>query len=183
MRRTLLCLGLSFVGANSVAIQASAQGRPLALEDYYRVKTVGDLQISPDAEWVAYTVSVRIEKTNETETESWIVRADGSGEPTRVQHTGADVADPEWAEDGRLRFTHQEASWLVDPARPRTVVGCVSRIRFQHAHCHESVLHSLRKPCQAAPMLKRHPHSVFCHELPWEVGANHFATRQHLHDH
>ncbi len=117
MRRTLLCLGLSLVGTVSVAVQVFAQGRPLALEDYYRVKSVGDLQISPDAEWVAYTVSVRIEETNETETESWIVRADGSGEPVRVQHTGADVADPEWAEDGRLRFTHQEARWLVDPAR------------------------------------------------------------------
>ncbi len=118
MRRTLLCLGLSLVGTVSVAAQVFAQGRPLALEDYYRVKSVGDLQISPDAEWVAYTVSVRIEATNGTETTSWIVRADASGEPVRVQHTGTDVADPEWAEDGRLRFTHRGARWLVDPARP-----------------------------------------------------------------
>ena len=45
-----------------------ATGRALAIEDYYRVQTVGNPTISPDAKWVTYTVSSRVEEDNGTET-------------------------------------------------------------------------------------------------------------------
>ena len=115
MRRIILSLGVVLL----TSVPASAQtGRQLTLEDYYSVKSVGSPLISPEGDWVAYTVSLRIEETNGTATESWIARADGSAEPVRVQRNGQDVSDPRWAEDGRLRVSHQEAEWLVDPSRP-----------------------------------------------------------------
>ena len=41
------------------AAPLAAQGRALAIEDWYRVKNVGAPQVSPDGRWVAYTVSSR----------------------------------------------------------------------------------------------------------------------------
>ncbi len=55
-----------------------ATGRPLAIEDYYRVQTVGNPTISPDAKWVTFTVSSRVEEDNSSETSAWVVPADGS---------------------------------------------------------------------------------------------------------
>ena len=43
-----------------------ATGRALVIEDYYRVQTVGNPTISPDAKWVTYTVSSRVEEDNST---------------------------------------------------------------------------------------------------------------------
>jgi dipeptidyl aminopeptidase/acylaminoacyl peptidase len=104
----LLCSGL-----------ASAQTkRPLQLEDYYRMKSVGSPSISPDGAWVTYTVSQPVEENNGTLGESWIVRADGAGQPARVQRNGENVSNPGWTADGRLRFTHANATWTIDPARP-----------------------------------------------------------------
>jgi len=93
--------------------------RPIAIEDYYRLKDVGSPRISPDGAWVAYTVSTPVEETNESTIETWVVRADGSGAPARVTHGGEDVSSPRWADDGRLGFTAPDrTTWLIDPARP-----------------------------------------------------------------
>jgi dipeptidyl aminopeptidase/acylaminoacyl peptidase len=124
MRRVLLFLGVllsASVLVPSVAGQPTpavpGQKRTLAIEDYYRVKSVGSPQISPDGNWVAYTVSMRIEETNGTLTESWIVAADGSAPPAHVQHRGEDVSAPRWGDDNRLRYTYEDETWVLDPAR------------------------------------------------------------------
>src|SRR5262245_30126541 len=60
---------------------ASAQApakRALQIEDYYRVKSVGAPQFSPDGQWVSFTVSTRVESTNGNTSELWLARADGS---------------------------------------------------------------------------------------------------------
>ena len=46
------------------------------------------------------------------------MRSDGSATPARVQHNGENVANPRWAEDGHLRYTHEDKVWLTDPERP-----------------------------------------------------------------
>jgi dipeptidyl aminopeptidase/acylaminoacyl peptidase len=115
MRRAFSSIGLLLLVAAPLYAQI---GRPLTLEDYYRVKSVGGPQMSPDANWIAYTVSHGVEETNETATEAWIVRADGSADPVRVQRNGQDVSNPRWAEDGRLLVNDDDAVWLIDPARP-----------------------------------------------------------------
>jgi hypothetical protein len=66
---------------------------------------------------VAYTVSTPVEETNGSLTETWLVQADGGGEPVRVRHRGEDVSDPRWTEDGRLRVTQRDTAWLLDPDR------------------------------------------------------------------
>src|SRR5262245_11511076 len=80
-------------------------GRALTAEDYYSVQSVGGVQLSPDAHWVAFTVSTRIETDNGTRTEAYLVPADAAAAPRRVQHDGKDVTGVGWTPEGRLRYT------------------------------------------------------------------------------
>src|ERR1051326_5185419 len=95
--RVLVVLGRL---ALSVA-PAQTSGRPLAIEDYYRVKTVGAPELSPDGKWVAYTVSTRVEATNGNTTEVWVAAFDGSTPPAQVGAPGDDATGPAWLDDGR----------------------------------------------------------------------------------
>jgi dipeptidyl aminopeptidase/acylaminoacyl peptidase len=137
MRRALLAMGLAVMSSGVASAQTASvtapparsqsdfrsvpaleQMRPLRLEDYYRMKGVGSPRMSPDGEWVTYTVSLPIEETNGDATESWLVRTSGSAPAVRIERNGQDVSDPGWTEDGRLRFSHDNQTWTADPARP-----------------------------------------------------------------
>ena len=37
-------------------VQAQEDRRPIAIDDYFKLKSVRNPQISPDGEWVAYTL-------------------------------------------------------------------------------------------------------------------------------
>lgn len=76
--------------AAGTAAAQTPRGRPLAIEDYYRVKTVGAVALSADTHWVTFTVTTRVEESNGTTVERWIVPADGSA-PVRLV-TAADSA-------------------------------------------------------------------------------------------
>jgi dipeptidyl aminopeptidase/acylaminoacyl peptidase len=115
MRRALLVLSLLLLASRPAWAQTR---RPLAIEDYYRVKSVGSASISPDGRWVTYTVSLPVEETNGNTPEAWLVPSDGSGQPVRIQHQGQNVSNPRWGDDNRLRFTAANATWVLDPARP-----------------------------------------------------------------
>ena len=75
------------------AAQKPSSGRPLTIEDYYRVQTIGNAAFSPNGKWVTYTVSTRLEEpdANSSRADAWLVPADASAEPRRVQHQGKDV--------------------------------------------------------------------------------------------
>ena len=99
----------------------TATGRPLAIEDYYRVKTVGSPEISPDGKWVAYTVSTRVEATNGNTSEVWLAAFDGSSQPRQVGTPGEDAAGPRgWTTVG---FDSRAAgAALVGRSRQRPIV-------------------------------------------------------------
>src|SRR4051812_5992470 len=80
------------------------RGRPLAIEDYYRMKNVGTPSMSPDGRWVAFDVSTRVEASNGNESEVWLVPADGSVPARRISTAGTNATNPSWRDDGRLRF-------------------------------------------------------------------------------
>lgn len=101
--------------------RAQGGGRPLAIEDFYRLKVVGNPEISPDGRWVAYTVGTRLEATNTEQGEVWLVATDGGSAPRRVSEEGADAGNPQWLEDGRLTFTTNGVGFALDPAAPERV--------------------------------------------------------------
>src|ERR1044071_5743617 len=95
-------------------------GRPLAIEDYYRVKTVSVPAMSPDGKWVAFTVGTRTEATNADSAEVWLVPADGSaaGGRTRPGRSGEErLASPDGKWTALLRSTPppaRETSYASD---------------------------------------------------------------------
>ncbi len=91
-------------------------GRPLTIEDYYRIQTLANRQISPDGKWVAYTVSTRIEEDNNTRTETYLVPTDGSLRPQGVDHYGKDVSEAGWTDDSLLRYSAYRQRWSLDPS-------------------------------------------------------------------
>ncbi len=104
------------------AAQKPSSGRPLTIEDYYRVQTIGNASFSPNSKWVTYTVATRLEEpdANSSRADTWLVPADASAEPRRVQHQGKDVANPGWAEDGWLQYAVDGQRWKIDPDNPST---------------------------------------------------------------
>lgn len=91
-------------------------GRPLAIEDYYRLQTVGSPALSPDARWVTFTVSTRVEEDNSSQTATWLAPADASARPQRLQHYGRDVTGARWTDDDRIEYAVGAERWSVDPA-------------------------------------------------------------------
>ena len=114
---------IAFLSVSLLAIAqpSRAQGRALVIEDYYRVKTVGAPQMSPDGRWVAYTVSTRIEATNGDSSEVWLVATDGSQANRRVSPVGIVATAPQWSDDGRLGFRAGGRSVSLNPATPDSI--------------------------------------------------------------
>ena len=114
-----IVFGLAILLAAASWIRADAQqparGRPLAIEDYYRLQTVAAPSIAPNGRWVVFAVSTRIEDDNSTRTETFVVPADGTGRPARVAHYGKDVTSPSWTFDSRLEYAAERERWTVDP--------------------------------------------------------------------
>jgi dipeptidyl aminopeptidase/acylaminoacyl peptidase len=106
------------VAGPSPEARQTVHGRPLAIQDYYRIQTVGNPAISPDARWVIFTVSNRVEEDNSTETETWIVGTDGASRPARLLHYGRDVSGARWTDDSRIGYTADRQQWTLDPATP-----------------------------------------------------------------
>ena len=109
--------------AAAVAAPLPAQApRPIVPADLLRLRGVGGPQVSPDGDWVAFTVS-RVDSTKDKrQSDVYMVRWDGT---RTVQLTASDEseADPRWSPDGRyLSFVSSRQGgdaaqlWLLDRA-------------------------------------------------------------------
>jgi len=99
---------LMFALFASDRVQADSQqasrttGRPLELQDYYRIESADSPAISPDGRWVAFTRSYIVEAENRRQSEVWLVPADGSSAPTRLTNPAFNSSNPRWSPDGKL---------------------------------------------------------------------------------
>jgi dipeptidyl aminopeptidase/acylaminoacyl peptidase len=104
--KKLATLGLvGFLLVNLSGSVGAQSGRALTIEDYYKIKTVGDTQISPVGKWVAFTLSTRVEEDNTTATDTFVVPSDGSAAPRKITHEGRSVASPRWTDDNLLQYS------------------------------------------------------------------------------
>ena len=77
---------LSLALASTVPLPAqNAAPRPLTIEDYYRVQSVGAVRMAPDGRTVTFTVATRVELGNTTRVETFTVPVDGSKPPAKVE--------------------------------------------------------------------------------------------------
>jgi dipeptidyl aminopeptidase/acylaminoacyl peptidase len=90
---------LSLLGLLAATCQA---GRPLNLDDYYRVESAATPAISPDGRWVVFARSTIVEAENQRHTELWIAPSDGSAPASRLTSAAFNASAPRWSPDGKL---------------------------------------------------------------------------------
>ena len=121
MRHVLLAATASLSLITVLHSQAPPSGRPLTIQDYYRVRNVGSPSISPNGRWVAFAVTTRVEDdkdANKSAGEGWIVPLDWSAAAARIDPEGGEVTSLRWLPDGRLQYTRDRQAWAMDPANP-----------------------------------------------------------------
>ncbi len=131
MRRTLgivlvtaVCSAIS--GFQPVAFAAEPEARrPLKLDDLDRVLEVADPRVSPDGQWVAYTVTRVDLAADKDDTDVWMTSWDGA-RTVRLTSSPDDETKPRFSPDGRyLSFLSARGNkkddeiaqlWLLDRA-------------------------------------------------------------------
>jgi len=79
---------------------AADELRPIEIDDYFALRYVGSPQVSPDGEWVAYTVSSQDLDNDSRETRIWIIPTVG-GEALPMTARGNSAWRPRWTPDGK----------------------------------------------------------------------------------
>jgi dipeptidyl aminopeptidase/acylaminoacyl peptidase len=118
MIRTLIVFGYTTL---VIASGAAAQERGLLPTDYYRLVSVGDVAVSPDGAFVAFTVTTVVEDENERHREIWMQdlrEGRPVGTPRRFTDPTRESSDPRWSPDGTLlAFTSRRGDdngvWFV----------------------------------------------------------------------
>ena len=120
-RRRLSSISLLLILALANSLAAQTARRPLKLDDMTRFRNVSDPQISPDGQWVAYTVSTVNTKDDKSNTHIWMVNIDGSND-RQITFSNESENAPRWSPDGKyLSFTSSRPGkargnqvWLLD---------------------------------------------------------------------
>ena len=96
----VLAVGLSAVAALRLLAAGPAEGWTPAL--MMKVKRIGSVQVSPNGDWVVFTVREAVMEGNRSEYRTQFHLADAKGESdVQLTQGGASCEDPQWSPDGR----------------------------------------------------------------------------------
>ncbi|MEO6447345.1 MAG: S9 family peptidase, partial [Gemmatimonadaceae bacterium] len=98
MRLRLLWIALAALGLP--AMGAAQARRAVTPADIYRIRDVGEPRISPDGEWVAYTVSTSDSSKDKSDSDVWMVSWDGQ-RTLRLTSSPEGEGSPQWSPDNR----------------------------------------------------------------------------------
>ena len=98
MKQLLVALLTVLLVSSSLFAQTTP--RPLDIKDQFFIKGVGSATISPDGEWVAYTVTTTNLEKDRSRTQIWMVSSDG-GDPFPVTMSSESISGPKWSPDGK----------------------------------------------------------------------------------
>jgi dipeptidyl aminopeptidase/acylaminoacyl peptidase len=82
------------------AQQPPTQPRPITVDDLFQIREVSDPQLSPDAQFVAYTVKTLLLKEDKSEERIWSVPTAG-GDAVPMTAEGVSSSHPRWSPDGK----------------------------------------------------------------------------------
>lgn len=99
LRLAVIVLGL--LAGSITCAQTANIPRALTTDDLFGLREVHDAQISPDGQFVAYTVGSTLLKDDKTETRVWMVPTAG-GEPIPLTMEGFSAEHPRWSPDGKF---------------------------------------------------------------------------------
>jgi dipeptidyl aminopeptidase/acylaminoacyl peptidase len=114
------CAGFALVIVLATDLPAQT-GRKLTLDDLYRFRDVSGPELSPDGQWVAYTVSTADTARDRSDSDVWMTSWDGR-RSLRLTTSKQSESSPRWSPDGRYlaflssREDSREAAqvWLLD---------------------------------------------------------------------
>ncbi len=94
-------LGLALVGLLAAPCTITAQdSRPIEIEDMFMMRNVGAPVVSPEGEWVAYTVARTSLEDERSYTRIYMSPAEG-GEAIPLTRDNSTAGSPGWSPDGR----------------------------------------------------------------------------------
>jgi dipeptidyl aminopeptidase/acylaminoacyl peptidase len=121
-RAAWLAAALGAVAPAAAPAQAPAK-RPVQVTDLYRLRTVRDIQVSPEGDWVAFVVSTLDSARDRGSADLYMVSWDGS-RTVQLTFTPESESSPRFSPDGRyLSFVASRGEsrsnpqiWLLDRA-------------------------------------------------------------------
>jgi dipeptidyl aminopeptidase/acylaminoacyl peptidase len=88
----------------------SPEKRSITFQDLISLHRLSEPQLSPDAKWIAYTVSTPDLEANHSVRDIWLVPTTAGGEPRQLTRGGSDTR-PRWSPDGqKLAFISARSS-------------------------------------------------------------------------
>jgi len=99
-RNSLLPFALCCVALPLAFAADAPQKRAITLDDLARLQRVGGPAISPDGEWIAYTVSQIDTKEDKSVTHLWMVKWDGSAD-LQLTYDKEGASAPKFSPDGK----------------------------------------------------------------------------------
>jgi Tol biopolymer transport system component len=78
---------------------ASAQ-RPIQVDDFSQFQEVADPRVSPDGQWILYTVTVTDVTAEKRNSDVWLVKWDGS-ESRQITFSPESESSAKWSPDGK----------------------------------------------------------------------------------
>src|ERR1700741_2132118 len=117
-----------------VSAQESAASRPgpfaprnITIDDYFQIRDVSQPEMSPDGQWVAYSVRTRMLKEDKNEQRLWMVSTRG-GDPIPLTAEGVSSSHPRWSPEGRY------LAFLSARNNGKTQVWILNRLGGEAAH-------------------------------------------------
>src|ERR1700688_847386 len=101
------------------AQKPTTQPRPITVDDLFQIREVSDPQLSPDAQFVAYTAKTLLLKEDKSEERIWSVPTAG-GDAVPMTAEGVSSSHPRWSPDGKYlaflsaRHDGKTQIWLLN---------------------------------------------------------------------
>jgi len=181
-----------------VTAQAQApEKRPISFQDLISLHRLSEPQLSPDAKWIAYTVSTPDLEANHSVRDIWLVPTT-AGEPRQLTRSGSDTR-PRWSPDGqKLAFISArngtpQIYWIALTGGEATRLTSLSTgadnelwspdghtlafISSVYPDCHDDACNSQRDAAKEKSKVKAHIYEklLYRHWTEWSDGK-----RSHL---
>jgi len=102
LRSLLMIPGAVLLFSLSTLAQAPpAAPRLITIDDYFQIRNLSQPELSPDSQWVAYTVRTKMLKDDKNEQRLWMVPTRG-GDAIAMTAEGNSSSHPRWSPDGKF---------------------------------------------------------------------------------